>query len=138
MAAESVWTLESVRRAWPALNEYDQLAVLVDLDGVVEGGYLMAQEHDNIREVLQALVDRRIDERRRAEEDCLPDTRALVREEITKVFGELKGLLKGEAPDGRGPKKFRARGRWHCSLCHEVGHTARKCPKRADPGAAAT
>lgn len=52
------WTLDAIARLLPDLGEYDRVAVLIDLDGVVEEGWMDARR--NIRAVIEEIVDIRV------------------------------------------------------------------------------
>jgi len=68
------WTLRRIGKIWPKLNEWDRIAVLVDLDGKM--GRTWMDAHENVRAVIDEIVDLR----------------------ISQIFGEvLMGLRRGDA-----------------------------------------
>lgn len=121
------YTLKKIQSVMPQLNEFDRLAVLVDLNGVVEEGYMASREHENIREVIHKIADERLIR-------CLQDDvatrryREIVREEITSIFAELLA----HEQQGASTNRVGAR-RLKCSVCKEPGHRAPTCPQKLAP-----
>lgn len=53
----SPWTLEAVARTLPDLGEYEQVAVLIDLDGVVAEGWMADERQTRLRAVIEEMID---------------------------------------------------------------------------------
>lgn len=120
------YTLRDVRRIWPDLGAFDQLAVLVDLDGVVRRGFMASKEHENIRKVVEQIADERVG-RKLQESDTALLLRDLIRAEVAVIFGEV--LAQADRP----PSRLKVGGRQlRCSNCRELGHRATTCkqPKK--------
>ncbi len=119
------WTLERVAAAAPESNEWDHLAALIILDGVVRRRFMDATK--NIREVVAGIADEQIT---RALQDPTrgESIRAMVRDEVGAMFGELLGTIRRGGPQLPAPTASRAQRT--CSRCGTLGHTAKTCQAR--------
>lgn len=121
------WTLEQVAKAAPEANEWDHLAALIHLDGVVRRRFMNA--HENIRAVVEGIADERL------EKQLLDPTkgdaiRAIVRDEVGAMFAQLLGTMKrggAQEPEALAPKY----GQRTCKTCGVKGHTSRTCKTTA-------
>jgi hypothetical protein len=119
------WTLERVAAAAPEANEWDHLAALILLDGVVRRRFMDSLK--NIREVVEGIADDRLT-RALQDPEHSEKIRTLVRDEVGAMFGELLGALKrGAAPPAEDTP---ARSQRKCSKCGVLGHTAKTCTAR--------
>lgn len=122
------YTLEDVMRVMPHLSVFDRLAALIDLDGVVEEGFMDA--HENIREVVATISREEVDRVLSSQEgkDRVAD---MVYEQVGVVFGTLLDKLKrpGSALTPGGSKQ-------RCSKCGTAGHRKTTCEKTDDEAAA--
>lgn len=123
------YTLQDVARAWPHLKEPEQVACLIELDGVVEEGFMDA--HKYIRETMEKIADERIERARLQRTDEKP-MREIIREEVGAIFQELLGRLGGAPAGGRtvGVPVGKGPGMRKCSRCGEAGHRAPACPNK--------
>lgn len=116
------YTLARVKSAMPWLETWDALAVLVELDGVVEANYMDA--HKNIREVVEKIADERVAHALQGRDETTT-IRDLIRTEIGAVFGELLGNLGQKVtPQLAGTA---GRGQRKCSKCGGLGHMRTTC-----------
>lgn len=123
------WTIETVMATWPHLTMWDRLAVLLELDGVVEEGYLDKDNkaHENIREVVQHISRDEVERVLRS-----PGARDLVaeivHEQVGVVFEGMLDRIKGNkttARPGAGKQQ-------KCSKCKQPGHRATTCGRQRD------
>lgn len=115
------YTLRDLARIWQHLGEFDALAALIELDGVVKGGYMNNKEHENIRKVIEQIADARVAVRLQ-DGDTAIVVRDLIRVEVAAIFGEL--LLRVGAPISTltvGGRQLK------CSKCRQPGHRATTC-----------
>lgn len=127
------WTLETITETWPHLNAWDRLAVLIELDGVVEEGYMDDKAQENIREVVQHYSREEVERALRT-----PEMQALVaervHEQIGVMFGGILDMIKGGSTKVRpGVGKQNK-----CSKCHQPGHRATTCGRPPKPLGAGT
>lgn len=78
------WTLAKIKRAFPELNRWDRWAALIAADGIFRRDEMAKDPHQNIREVIEEIVDLRLKRR--------------VREDLADVFGEVLVQVKADAP----------------------------------------
>lgn len=122
------YTLPDIMRIMPHLGVFDRLAVLIDLDGEVEEGFMDA--HENIKAVVKDIA---ADEVERVLQTDAAKARIadIVHEQIGVVFGTLRESLKG------GSSTLRPGGRQlKCGKCGTPGHRAPTCTKTPDEIAA--
>lgn len=118
------YTLSDLMRVMSHLNVFDRLAALIDLNGVVEGGYLNGKEHENIREVVEKIADSRV-ALRLSDGDTAMRLRDLIRVEVAEIFGEV--LTRFNSP----ASTLKVGGRQQkCSKCRQPGHRATTCGKK--------
>ncbi len=91
------WTLTKIERAFPDLNVWDRWAVLIAVGGIVRRNEMAKDPHQNIREVLEEIIDLRLKHR--------------VREDLADVFGEVLVQVKADAPIKREELSTLNRGR---------------------------
>ena len=123
LAPLAPYTLSSVGCLWPQLNRWDRLAALIDLDGVVEEGYMDA--HENIRAVVEKLADERLV--RALQEPAAQDR---LKELVEATIGEVFGVLLGKIKHGRHGVPWN-KGKNKCSKCGVSGHSKRTCASKA-------
>lgn len=118
------YTLRDLVRVMPQLNVYDRVAALVDLNGVVKRGYMESKEHENIREVVEQIADRRVAIRLQ-DGDTAMLLKDLIRAEVSEIFGEVLTRFKSPA------STLKVGGRQQkCSKCQQPGHRAPTCGKK--------
>lgn len=124
------WTLTKIERAFPELSGWDRWAVLIAVDGIFRRADMARDPHQNIREVIEEIVDLRLKHR--------------VREDLADVFGEVLVQVKENAPlkDAErstlsGRKKQVHRVRHHGKLMHRAERDALIAKEAGEaPGAA--
>lgn len=124
------YTLDDVRRTWEHLGVYDRIAVLIELDGVVEEGFMEA--HEQIREVVQRIAKEQVEKYL-----STPEGQAVVAEvayqQLGVTFGRVLEQLKSDStmrPAVGGKRQNR------CSNCGTPGHRNKTCPHSKEDGAA--
>lgn len=119
------YTIKDIARIMPQLNVFDRLAALINLDGVVVEGYMAKKEHENIKGVVEQIVDERI-VRQLQDGDTAMRIRDLVRLEVSEIFAEMKAIM--ATPQST----LKVGGRKQkCSKCHAPGHRAPTCGRKA-------
>jgi hypothetical protein len=104
------WTLTKIARSFPELTSWDRWAVLIVVDGIFRRDEMAKDPHQNIREVIEEIVDVRL-------------TRVL-REELAAIFGEVLVQVKADAPLKDGERSTLTKGRKH--QVHRVRHPLTK------------
>lgn len=118
------YTLADLARIMPQLNVFDRLAALIDLDGVVKGGFMASKEHENIREVVEHIADQRV-VRRLQDGDTMLVIKDLIRAEVSAIFGEVLERVKEPT------STLKVGGRQlKCSKCHQPGHRSPTCGRQ--------
>lgn len=115
------WTLERIRAAAPEANEWDHLAALIFLDGVVQEGYMDAMQ--NIKQVVEGIAEERVKRALLDPENDGP-IRGLIQDELAKTFGAILAGMKRGAPQE--PQAL-IRTQRTCKKCGVKGHTTRTC-----------
>lgn len=104
------WTLTKVSRAFPELEGLDRWAVLIAADGVFRSDEMAKDPHQNIREVIEEIVDTRL--------------KKVLREELAEIFGEVLVQVKANAPVQDEDRSTLRAGRKH--QVHRVRHPVTK------------
>ena len=120
------YTLKDMARIMPQLNAWDRVAALIDLDGVVERGYMAKTEHENIRAVVEHIADKRL-ALRLQDEDTNLVLRDIVRAEVAAIFGELRLNMATQGSTLK-PGGYKQK----CSKCKQPGHRAPTCGAERD------
>ena len=103
------WTLTKIKRAFPELSSWDRWSVLIASDGIFRRDEMAKDPHQNIREVIEEIVDLRLKHR--------------VREDLADVFGEVLVQVKADAPIKREDLSTLNRGRKQ--QIHRVRHNGK-------------
>lgn len=125
------YRLPDVRRIMPHLGLYDQVAVLVELNGIIQEGDMADEDHENIRQVVKHI----------SREECehylnTPEGRDIVAEIATQAVSAVFGTLLEKLDAKR--STLRVGGRQvKCSKCRKTGHRAPTCPATPEEIAAA-
>lgn len=121
------YTLKDLMRIMPHLGVFDRLAALIDLDGVVEEGFMDA--HENIKAVVKNIAADEV-ERVLATDEAKARIADIVVEQVGSIFGSLLGKLTTQGSTLRpGGRKLR------CGKCMTPGHRAPTCPHPAETAA---
>lgn len=115
------YTLEAVAGMFPSLRLFDRLAVLIDLDGVVQEGFMASGAHENIKAVMEKIAGD-VMERKLQDPAQAQTLRNIVRAEVSSLFEELHARLNSGRTIGVGGGKKNK-----CSKCSVPGHTSRTC-----------
>lgn len=121
------YTQADLMRIMPHLNVFDRMAVLIDLDGVVEEGYM--DTHENIREVVRKISrdEMEVVMASPAAQSRIAD---IVHEQVGAIFGVL--LQKLNTPAAGALNRKGGGRQFKCSICKEPGHRAPTCGKKKD------
>lgn len=124
------YTLKDLIRIMPHLSVLDRLAALIELNGVVKGGFLSSKEHENIREVVEHIADERLAIRLQ-HLDTTMVLKDLIRAEVSAIFDEVLTKAKTPISTQQGHKSAGRQNK--CSKCHMPGHRATTCGKKTEP-----
>lgn len=100
------WTLQRIGRTFPGLKGFDRWAVLIAADGVFRGNEMAKDPHQNIREVIEEIVDLR--------------QKKNLREELANIFDEVMTQVRADAPLKESERSTVRPGRKH--QVHRVRH----------------
>ncbi len=116
------YTLADVARLWPQLRAHDLVAILIDLDGVVEEGYMEAHQH--IRKVVQQFAREEV-QRALSGKEGKTRLAEIVQEQVAAILKIMR------AGDPLPMSIIRVGGhKQKCGRCRKPGHRADNCPRR--------
>lgn len=120
------YTLAEIKRIMPHLGEMDRLAVLIDLDGIVEEGFMAA--HENIRKVVEHIAKNQVELVLQS-----PDAKAIIADVVHEQVGVVFGNLLAEIQSGGSRRSGKRKN--CCGNCGAPGHFKKTCPKSKEEGA---
>lgn len=103
------WTRAKVAAIFPRLDEFSIIALLIDLDGEIERGYM--DQHENIRNTLIGIIDLRVAQHLGGALAYLKET-GVAKAPTPDNPPQLPGALKnptGASPVSRGKRQYRKR-----------------------------
>lgn len=91
------WSLKRIQRAFPELNKWDRWAALIIVDGVFTREEMAKDPHENIREVIEQIVEVQIKRHLSKEiSSIFQEVLTRVQESAPIPFEELSSLRAGE------------------------------------------